>query len=248
MHTSVSPQVHFDPRTSSHRHVNGVRNRALNDLSPDASHAFMWTYTYCAGARNTTTYVQNVLIEQNTTTYQNSGGGMLQNKTTDNAFFGASSSIPWQMWDPIALWLFCAGLNLLAAAVLAAMVLQRNDASFACRSVYALVFMFLLTSVSYLLMAFGVGHLQEVYAVRVYDGITDLPGTLLWHAVVPPVVWLRHVSWAFTSAIQLHLLLCIASNDQTLRTSSRSRYGQCWVGAHVAACFASLACAVESAT
>ena len=48
--------------------------------------------------------------------------------------------------------------------------------------------------------------------MEVYDGIVEKPGRLLWTAVMPPVIWIRHVSWALSSAVQLHILMLVASN------------------------------------
>eukprot|EP00277_Geminigera_cryophila_P004308 CAMPEP_0179423244 /NCGR_PEP_ID=MMETSP0799-20121207/10894_1 /TAXON_ID=46947 /ORGANISM="Geminigera cryophila, Strain CCMP2564" /LENGTH=333 /DNA_ID=CAMNT_0021197501 /DNA_START=29 /DNA_END=1027 /DNA_ORIENTATION=- len=165
-------------------------------------------------SRNTTTFV-DVLIEQNTTTFANNDPSSipkLNNETTENHFFQDSSTLPWTLWNPNVLWFFCAALCVFTAVTLAALALRRNDSSFSCRSLHALAFMFAVTSMGYLVMALGLGHIQEVYGVEVFDGIVDTPGRLLWRAVVPPIVWLRHVSWVFTSAIQLHLIMSAASN------------------------------------
>ena len=159
----------------------------------------------------TTTFV-DVLIEQNTTTYQNnvSGLGALENKT-ESSFLAGSMSIPWRLWDPSLLWLCCAVILLCTAFALGVLALRRDDRAFSSYMLRALSLQHALASAGYWLMSLGMGHLQEVYGVQVYEGITDSPGRLLWKATIPPVVWLRHLSWAITSSIQLHLLISVAS-------------------------------------
>ena len=159
----------------------------------------------------TTTFV-DVLIEQNTTTYQNnvSGLGALENKT-ESSFLAGSMSIPWHFWDPSLLWLCCAVILLCSAFALGVLALRRDDRAFSSYMLRALWLQHALASAGYWLMSLGMGHLQEVYGVQVYEGITDSPGRLLWKATIPPVVWLRHLSWAITSSIQLHLLISVAS-------------------------------------
>jgi len=130
-----------------------------------------------SGSNSTTTYV-DVLIEQNTTTFQNSSESSipkLDNQTVVNLLTG-SSTLPWTLWDGNVLWICCWALLVCTALLLGLTALRRNDDSFACRSLNMLAFKYLLASMCYLVMALGEGHLQEVYAVEVFEGVTETPG------------------------------------------------------------------------
>ena len=140
-----------------------------------------------SGSNSTTTYV-DVLIQQNTTTFQNvsetSSIPKLDNETTVNLLTG-SSTLPWTLWDGNVLWISCWALLVCTALVLGLMALRRNDDSFECRSLNMLAFKYLLASMGYLIMALGEGHLQEVYAVEVFEGVTETPGQFPYAASTP---------------------------------------------------------------
>ena len=172
-----------------------------------------------SSGNSTTTFVQ-VMIEQNSTTFKNDTSSTsiptLQNESTvgNYNFFEGPSSFSWTIWNPSVLWLFCSAAFFCTACVMGVLALRRYENSFSCRSLQAMGFMFSLASMGYLLMALGMGHLEEVYGVEVFDGIVENPGRLKWRATTPPIVWMRHVTWAATTCIQLHMLMALASNGK----------------------------------